>query len=387
MKFKTETSGGRDFALALVLCLLGVAPASAQGTNSTKREASSARLLNVEEGRSIVDVALGQEQPARGMQDCSHLAHQIYLDAGFEYPYASSFELFSGDENFARVRSPRGGDLIVWPGHVGIVVDPSEHTFLSLVSTGLDVQDYGARYWKSRGRPRFYRYMLQNDAALRGAKSHASPQVSSSNRQHQGTVAEQHSAGENSGLNQPPKTASERAAAIYGVSAPETTGTGTAFEVPVSILVAARNKPPTREEVAEGISELNDAAGQILCSDELSKVRWPVIIVEQFSVEQVDIKHDHGWALLRITSRVSIDGGTIERKQLREEARWELRRRPSGWEVVNPRDRTYVPHDVAVKNLAAQLARLTQRDPATSEQVFRQESRIAGLLSALLEDK
>ena len=139
--------------------------------------------------------------------------------------------------------------------------------------------------------------------------------------------------------------------------------------------------------MAEGISELNDAAGHILCSDDPSKVRWPVIIVEQFSVEQVDIKRDHGWALLRIASRVSIDGGTIERKQLREETRWELRRTPSGWEVVNPRDRTYVPHDVAVKNLAAQLARLTQRDPATSEQVFRQESRIAGLLSALLENK
>jgi hypothetical protein len=44
---------------------------------------------------------------------------------------------------------------------------------------------------------------------------------------------------------------------------------------------------------------------------------------------------------------------------------------------------------VAVRNLAAQLARLTERDSAAADQetVLRQESQLANLLSGLLEKK
>jgi hypothetical protein len=76
-------------------------------------------------------------------------------------------------------------------------------------------------------------------------------------------------------------------------------------------------------------------------------------------------------------------------KPRREVARWELRRTESGWEAASPQDKTYVAHDVAVKNLAAQLARLTDddRSAARQEEILRQESLLANLLSALLETK
>jgi len=131
---------------------------------------------------------------------------------------------------------------------------------------------------------------------------------------------------------------------------------------------------------------LSDAAGNLLRKDDPFKTRSPVVIVEQFSVVRVEIKRDHGWARLQVESKVSIDGGTIQRKPRRENVRWELRRVPAGWEVVTPQDRTYVPHDVAVKDLAAQLARLTQSEGATVNRAtaVQQESHIANLLSALL---
>jgi hypothetical protein len=46
-----------------------------------------------------------------------------------------------------------------------------------------------------------------------------------------------------------------------------------------------------------------------------------------------------------------------------------------------------VPNDVAVRNLAARLAQLTETDGADAhpESVLRQESKLAKLLSALLE--
>src|SRR5229473_372720 len=59
-------------------------------------DAAAVRLINAEQGREIAAAALGQEEPVRGTQDCSHLVHQIYGVAGYEYPYASSFELYAG---------------------------------------------------------------------------------------------------------------------------------------------------------------------------------------------------------------------------------------------------------------------------------------------------
>ena len=114
MKLQWKASGGQGFAFALgLVCLLGVASSRAQNADAPQDKPSATRLLTVEEGRSIADAALERQQPARGTQDCSHLIHEIYGSAGFEYPYASSFELFAGNENFARVRYPHAGDLIV----------------------------------------------------------------------------------------------------------------------------------------------------------------------------------------------------------------------------------------------------------------------------------
>ena len=391
VKFKFESTGSAGFTLALgVMCLM-VLTARAQVADSRQKKEPTTRLLTVKEGRSIVNVALEQKQPPLGTQDCSHLTHQIYLSAGFDYPYASSFELFSGDENFVRVKFPHAGDLIVWPGHVGIVVNPSQHTFSSLGSTGLGVRDYESPYWKSRGRPRFYRYRVQDGAVVTAAKVHTSPQTASTDGQQGEAVAiEKRPAEENFTPNQPSKAPSEQTATIYGPLAPaELTEASVVPEAPSSIIVAEGSKPPTRDEIAEGISELSDTAGNMLQAVDFFKLRLPVVIVERFSVAHVEIKRNHGWAHLEIDSRVSVVDETIQRKELRENVRWELRRVASGWEMVNPHDRLYVPHDSAVRNLAKQLARLTQREGAATHQgeVLRQESQLVQLLSVLLERK
>lgn len=96
--------------------------------------------------------------------DCSHLVHDIYARAGFPYDYATSRDLYDGVDAFRRVADPLPGDLVVWRGHVGIVVDPDEHTFLSQLRTGVKISQYDSRYWKRRGHPRFYRYVLDGDA-------------------------------------------------------------------------------------------------------------------------------------------------------------------------------------------------------------------------------
>jgi len=380
---------------AFCVCLVGVASAKAQVAVPVHESDSGQRLLTLEEGRSIVNVAWQQDRPVAGMRDCSHFVHQIYADAGFEYPYASSFEIYAGDENFERVKNPHAGDLIAWRGHVGIVVDPLQHSFYSLVRTGLEAQDYEAPYWRSRGRPRFYRYKVEKSRVLRAANTAGASRNSDSRRRRSvDTVVEERTPAGFDPSNRPPEAASEKTDVIYGPPAPPVSPVmekkaAAEFEIPASVLIATGNKPPTREEVEEGISELSDAYGSVLRSDDAMKAQLPMVIVEQFRVERVDVKRDHGWARLAVDSRVVIGGGAAQVKRRHEKVRWELRRTESGWEAVTPADRTYVPHDVAVKNLAASLAQLTNSDGAAEHQpaVLRQEAQLAGLLNVLLENK
>ena len=90
--------------------------------------------------------------------DCSHLVHSIYESVGLHYHYTTSRVLYRGTEQFQRVMTPNAGDLIAWRGHVGIVVDPSRHMFLSALHTGVKVSSYMSGYWKNRGLARFLRY-------------------------------------------------------------------------------------------------------------------------------------------------------------------------------------------------------------------------------------
>ena len=90
--------------------------------------------------------------------DCSHLVHSLYERVGLLYPYATSRTLYRGVEEFKRVVQPNSGDLVVWPGHVGIVVDPSQHRFLSALRMGVKTSSYISGYWKHRGPPRFFRF-------------------------------------------------------------------------------------------------------------------------------------------------------------------------------------------------------------------------------------
>jgi NlpC/P60 family len=91
--------------------------------------------------------------------DCSHFVQSLFERAGLYYDYAPSRALYAGMSGFHRVYEPEPGDLIVWPGHVGIVIDPDEETFLSALRTGVKTSTYTSRYWKRRGTPHFFRYL------------------------------------------------------------------------------------------------------------------------------------------------------------------------------------------------------------------------------------
>jgi len=341
-------------ALVACVCLAAFSPAGVRSATFGEDAVAGSRLLSEKEGRGIVKAAW-KLQRIGGAQDCSHLIHLIYQSAGFAYPYQSSFDLYSGAEKFARVKSPHAGDLVVWPGHVGIVINASQHSFYSLVRSGLEEQDYDGPYWRSRGSPRFYRYRIDSGVV---------------------DVAAAHAA----------TTEREEPAATYAEQpAPERRGESAGFELPASIVIGAAKKQPTREEVAASISQLTVEDANVLSAGEASKIQLPIVIVTQLSVSRVEIKRDHGWAYLQVASAGSIVGGTFRPEQREEEVRWPLKRNKSQWEAIAPADRVYVQQDVAIRNLAARLARLTAGDAAPRDRgVVRRESELANLVAGLL---
>jgi cell wall-associated NlpC family hydrolase len=114
---------------------------------------------------SLIAASLDARVRRNSEHDCSHLVHAIYKRAGFPYAYAPSSDLYAGVEGFQRVKLPEPGDLAVWRGHVGIVIKPSQHIFFSFMRSGPGIDDYQTPYWKSRGHPRFYRYLKDNSCA------------------------------------------------------------------------------------------------------------------------------------------------------------------------------------------------------------------------------
>jgi len=123
------------------------------------------KLVNADDGLAILGAALAGRYKVQGGSDCSHLVHTIYEKAGFPYKYESSSDLYAGVDEFRQVSRPQPGDVIVWPGHAGIVVRPSHREFFSFMRHGAGVDHYNSTYWMSRGIPRFYRYIKNHPCA------------------------------------------------------------------------------------------------------------------------------------------------------------------------------------------------------------------------------
>lgn len=146
----------------LALCTLRAQEKPSDSNSTPARRPATRKTLNREDRQAVLDAALDWRKSRPSGHDCSHLVHSIYTRAGFPYRYADSDDLYAGVQGFQRVSRPQPGDVIVWHGHAGIVVEPARHTFFSFLSGGPGVDDYRSRYWRARGQPRYYRY-VKND--------------------------------------------------------------------------------------------------------------------------------------------------------------------------------------------------------------------------------
>ena len=367
-----------------ILWLLGASIALAQARLPAQQPAFAPRPVTLREGETIVSAAWGRERQTNRKPDCSHLVHEVYSLAGYPYPYADSFELYNGMHGFVRVTTPQPGDLVVWRGHVGIVVNAGERSFYSSVTSGLRTETYDAPEWRARGPARFYRYasVRRRDLILANKQS---PRITKEPAQVVTALPVGDSHRNSSGTAEPIMESADSTATVgadVGLRS-----SGSTLEIPSSILVATSRDRPMEAEIAEAVSELNNGTGAILHEEDLSQLDRKVIVYDSFTIDRIEFKGNRGSAQARIKSQVTLLGDNIERKPRYEKFRWELRRVNGDWEVLEPKDRVYVPRDVAVRMLAERLASLAQDSGvSSSDSSLRQQAQIVHALSALFQE-
>jgi hypothetical protein len=382
-------SKGRDAAcltllLAVSSCLLNAQARSSSPKPHPKpqtpsRKASSpppklpsAQLVNPEQGLAILGAALATKHPGRAGADCSHLVHAIYEKAGFPYTYVPSGDLFVGTDEFRRVAEPQAGDLVVWLGHAGIVVNPREHTFYSALRSGLLVQEYDSPYWKRRGRPHFLRYVREQGVPLLTASNRSAslkPASLKSNGSRESTLS-----------HQPPEDADE----------PDEL-TGSPGEQPSLVpalpgIVSVETDRPRPDEVRAALVQHFDDVEESLEARDVLKLYPSLVAFESFEVKKIHVKGDEGWAEIQVKEPSLISTNGSRDKKFAKVQRWNLRRQAADvWAVVLPSDATYVPREVAVHLMAHQLASLTDTSP-TATGSSDDKARLARLLNVLLAE-
>ena len=371
------TSPGRGWWLLLCSSLAWAqggpsakpSPRTALSPSGAAKSRPTSLLLDSDDGLAILGAALEAHHKAEVGSDCSHLVHSIYEQAGFPYKYMRSADLYAGVEEFRRVMHPQPGDLIVWTGHAGIVVNPAQHSFYSALRSGFGVQSYDSSYWKGRGHPRFYRYIKHAPPPGLSASNHPAS-LKTTDLSHAGVTRTMPAKATATTLEPPRENSSE------SVDPPPV--------IPViPMVVMLKSTRPRIEQVRAAVLEQVRETGENLQAVNVLRLDPVVVAVDRLEVQKLHLMGDKGWVEVRISEPLVIGSKTLRSNKPGGLQRWSLRRHSDDtWELAIPQDAVYIPREVAVRLLAHQLAGLTD---ATSVSSNDQKVQLARLLSVLLE--
>jgi hypothetical protein len=372
----------------LLLCLAAVTATWAQqkqgGVNGAFRapredpdprlKTTGARPLTPDEGMAILGAAL-ESRHRTAPSDCSHLVHSLYERAGFRYEYAPSSDLYEGIDEFRRVTNPQPGDLAVWRGHAGIIVNPVQHSFFSLLSSGPGVESYDSSYWNQRGRPRFFRYVK---TAVPGGAFSSSLRTASLNPKTLGNAGPSDTAGEDTLADNSEEPSIEpRPSAKLSANRPVNE------IIHLDALVHASHPKP--DQVDAAFLQACTDSEESLRGRDLFKSAQPLIVFDHFTVSKVHVAGSQNWVEVEIDELLSLTGGKAEVHKHSERERWPLiRRDKTTWELTAPRSTIYLPQHIAARIMSQQLAHLTEDSPATKPQE-KDKAELARLLDAILQ--
>jgi cell wall-associated NlpC family hydrolase len=358
-------------------------PTSGQHAQVSRAPAIPAgyRVLSSKEGQAIAQGIAWADDEEGLAPDCSHLVHTLYQHAGYPYPYVTSIDLYRGTGSFLRVRTAQPGDLIVWQGHVGIVVNPREHSFFSSVTPGTRTQDYLSPYWRTRGSPRFYRYLTKSTAkgsvgtveAAGRSEPPAKQQAVASGTEPQPSLRV---------VKTPSATTASR---VRGEDTLDKSRAENSLQTPSApILIRTVGSQPKAGEVTAALETANLEAGEMLRAGNLEKLERPVVVYRQLQVSGVELNGKRGTAQIRVETLAALTADRMAAQLGWEDHQLALERTKKGWTMVEGNEIAYVPRDAAMRVLAERLAALTQ-STERSTQKDREQAEIVRFMNLLIQ--
>jgi hypothetical protein len=334
----------------------------------TDDDSSAIVLVSPEQGEALAAFALQSEKRIRTKPDCSHLVHLLYARAGLIYPYEDSRVLYRGVSDFKRVKTPQAGDLVVWLGHVGIVLSAEEKIFLSSVRSGILTESWTAPHWVHRGKPRFYRYRISPDAdmnllatimgddsrqqleARSNARSGASSQLPSS--------APQAPAGSDADGLQPE----------IGELSGQTVKSADESNHDSGSIVAIVNQRqmPSRRQILTAIIENSKARARQFIGGDTLDLALPFSVFNRLDVKKITVKHANGWVTLRVSETMSQEDGRILPARIMERDLSISRQSEGVWVISDPRERTYLAKEQALEIFERQAELYLKHSPNSS---------------------
>ena len=345
----------------LLILLLTAGTSSAQVTRNwaiTTRGLPSEsdagqRLLTWSEGVQVIEVAWKNLSKFDSAIDCSHLVNQIYELAGVPYQYATSNELYQGVDRFERVQTPQPADLIVWPGHVGLIVNPQEHSFYSSLNSGLKIDSYDSATWRARGPARFFRLVMQNGERVR-----------STPREDVLTERTDDDEFDNS--------ATDRRAPVTARAAPKPKFVSTSSDE-IFLKLDRPKKAMVQTDLLQAWSHTSDERQD----------RWQqaseAVIVETLKVERISLKGTNGTLEAKIKSVARLTPEEMQIRPTTNSVTFRLLRTQTGWKIEDRSGRMYLTGDAAVVAISEHLAGLAREKASRAEQ-----AETAALLHSLL---
>jgi NlpC/P60 family len=310
------------------------------------------RPVTYEEGQAIVQATLLHRAQFRDKPDCSHFVHDVYAEAGLDYDYAPTNDIFEGIGPFQRVQKPQPGDVIVWRGHAGIVIDPEERSFYSSVVSGFSIHNYTSSYWASRGPHRFYRYKINDlqSAHLLTSVAYHGPSLALANppAAHEELLLTN---GKGSKQN-------------YVAEAVSTLEIGTGRDsVPADhrgadLVPVSSSRKPGKEEIGLAVTEFTESNAQELL--QAAALNGPLEIIDGFEVAKIETQGDFGWVEVKVKKIAFFADGKMKPAHSVEKIRLSLARQAKGWAVLDTANRTYVLRPAAVTVITSRLALLAR---------------------------
>ena len=316
--------------------------ADVSGDMGATRSDGNLRLLTWGEGVQIIKVAWKNLSKFDSPIDCSHLVNQIYELAGLHYQYATSNELYRGVDGFEQVRTPQPADLIVWPGHVGVVVNPQKHSFYSSLNSGLKMDEYDSPVWRARGPARFFRFVVQNGERIRtGASESVSART------------------EKDGLESSPND--NRATSTIG-SNRQPRGTSPVYADDVFLNGERLKRDGVQRALLGGWSNASEERQE----------RWQEapekVIVEALKIERISVNGDSGTMETKIKSPARFTSEEMQVHSSMIPVTFRLVRGQNGWKVNGPTGRIYLSGDAAVVAISEHLAAIARENASRAEQ-------------------